>query len=144
MEYANKATKEFITRLAACVGFAETLLQSEFRNKEKAEQNIAEMKNQGEKALAAIMEGLDTDQAIGILRFSRNSELIVMPKYDPRAKKDYYVVEEEALDRLMGDAVSECEWCDKDEKATRRCQKRKDLLQCGALVKSTSDCPFRG
>ena len=144
MEYANKATKEIIVCLAGCVGFADTLLKCEFRNKSKAKRNLVAMQNQANKAMEAIISGLDEDQIQGFFRFARNSELMVLPKHDPRTKKDYYVVEEEALVRLIGDALSECEWCDKDEKATHRCQKRKDLLQCGVLMNGTKGFPFRG
>ena len=143
-EYANRALRDVVTTLAACEGFGETLTSCTFRNSKKAKRNIVAMANQAKKALDIITEGLDKEQMGGIKRFAEMHYITLVPKYSPAADRTYYSVTSEELMLLMGDAVSECQWCEKDGKDARRCKKRKALLRIGAIGPNEKECPFQG
>ena len=74
-DYANKAVKEIVVVLAGCIGYADTLKGLEFRNSTKARRSLKAMQNHAEKALEAIMEGLDEDQVQGLIRFANSCNL---------------------------------------------------------------------
>lgn len=143
-EYANRALRDVVTTLAACEGFAETLSKTTYRGSKKAKRNIIAMGNQAHKALDIICEGLNKEQMGGILRFADMHYITLVPKYSPAADKTRYSITSEELALLMGDAVSECQWCDKEGKEARRCKKRKALLSIGAIGHGERDCPFAG
>lgn len=143
-EYANRATKEIIIALAGCVGFADTLVSSEFRNSKRVKRSLAAMLNHAQKALDGIMDGLDQDQVQSILRAANSSVLTVIPKLDPKAVRQYYVCPEDALDTLLSDVLSGCTFCDLEGKEMRRCRKRKALIECGIVSLGSGDCPYAG
>lgn len=143
-EYANRALRDVITTLAACEGFAETLSKTTYRGSKKAKRNIVAMGNQAHKALDIICDGLNKDQIGGIKRFAEMHYITLVPKYSPAADKTHYSITAEELALLMGDAVSECQWCEKEGKEARRCKKRKALLRIGALGSNEKECPFAG
>lgn len=143
-DYANKAVKEIVVVLAGCIGYADTLKGLEFRNSKKARRSLAAMQNHAEKALEAIMEGLDTDQVQGMLRFANSCNLMAVPKHNPTAQKDYYVCPVDAFDRLIGDVASACAFCEKEGKEVKRCERRKDLLECGVIPWGSKECPYQG
>jgi hypothetical protein len=143
-EYANRALRDVITTLAAVEGFAEVLSTTTYRNSKKAKRNILAIGNQAHKALDIITEELDKEQMGGILRFANMHHLRLVPKYSPDAEKTCYSISAEELALLMGDAVSECQWCEKEGKDARRCKKRKALLSIGAIGLGEKDCPYSG
>ena len=143
-EYANRASRDVITTLAAVVGFADVLTKTDFRHNRKARRNIVAMGNQAGKALDIVMDGLDQDQVKGILRFAESHCITLVPKHSPAVEKTYYSITKEDLILLMGDAVSECAFCDKDGKEARRCKKCKALLRIGAIGQGENDCPYAG
>ena len=143
-DYANKAVKEIVVVLAGCIGYADTLKGLEFRNGKKARRSLAAMQNHAEKALEAIMEGLDEDQVQGLIRFANSCNLMAVPKHNPAAQKDYYVCPVDAFDRLIGDVASACAFCTKEGKEVKRCERRKDLLECGVIPWGSKECPYQG
>lgn len=143
-EYANRALRDVITTLAACEGFAETLSKTTYKDSKKAKRNIVAMGNQAHKALDIICEGLDKDQMRGIMRFADMHCITLVPRYSPAVDKTRYSITSEELALLMGDAVSECQWCEKEGKDVRRCKKRKALLSIGAIGMGEKDCPYAG
>ena len=90
----------------------------------------------------AMMDGADQDQIKVILRYAGNSTLTVAPKYNAIAEKDLLVVDRDTLNRLCGDVLTECTFCELDANGIRKCQRRKDLLACG-MMKDGEDCPFK-
>ena len=78
-------------------------------------------------------------------REASNSQIMVMPKTDPRAEKEYAIVEGETLERIVKNSLSDCALCLKNESEVKQCQLRKDLLQCGILPKPNGrgHCPFQ-
>ena len=143
-EYANRALRDVITTLAACQGFAEVLSTTTYRHSSKAKRNVLAVKNNAQKALDIICEGLDQEQMGGILRFANMHNIVIAPKYSPEANKTCYSITAEELVLLMGDAVSECQWCEKEGKEARRCKKHKALLRIGAIGQGEKDCPYAG
>lgn len=96
-DYANKATKQIIVQLAGCTGFADVLLQCDFRNKSKAKRSLQAMYNHAQKAMDDVIDGLDQTQVEAIIRFAKNSELMILPKSDVRLNKELYIVHKKNL-----------------------------------------------
>lgn len=143
-DYANKATKEIVVVLAGCIGYADTLKGLEFRNSKKARRSLAAMQNHAEKALEAIMEGLDTDQVQGMLRFANSCNLMAVPKHNPAAQKECYICPVDAFDRLVLEPTGECAFCMKEGREVKRCQRRRDLAACGIAGETSTECPYQG
>lgn len=144
MDYANRATKEIVVVLAGCIGYADVLIGLEYRNSKKAKRSLAAMKNHAEKALETVMDGLDPEQVEGLIRTANGLELMCVPKHNPAAKRDYYLCPMDAFDRLMGDVANACAFCEKEGKAVKRCERRKDLLACGVVPWGSKECPYQG
>ncbi len=142
--YANRSEKEIVVVLAGCIGYADVLTGLEYRNSKKAKRSLAAMKNHAEKALKAVMDGLDSEQVEGLIRTASGLELMCVPKHNPAAKRDYYLCPMDAFDRLMGDVANACAFCDKDGKDVKRCERRKDLLACGVVPWGSKECPYQG
>lgn len=151
--YCNKADKEVIVSLAGCIGFADTLRGVQFRNKDKAVNDIILMQAHAQAAVNAIVDGLDDSQSEGILRFANNCELVAMPKTDVRANKQWVIADKADIAVIISDAVSNCTFCEKNEKEIKGCELRKALLRCGMVSSDDSvmkesvkedSCPFRG
>lgn len=143
-DYANKAVKEIVVVLAGCIGYADTLKGLEFRNSKKARRSLAAMQNHAEKALEAIMEGLDTDQVLGMLRFANSCNLMAVPQHNPAAQKECYICPVDAFDRLVLEPTGECAFCMKEGREVKRCQRRRDLAACGIATEKSTECPYQG
>ena len=143
-DYANHATKEIIVVLAGCIGYADTLKGLDFRNSKKARRSLMAMQNHASKALEAVMDGLNPEQVEGLIRTANSLELKCVTKHNPEAKKDYYICPVDVFDRLMGDVANACAFCDKQGKEVKRCERRKDLLDCGVIPWGSKECPYQG
>lgn len=143
-DYANHATKEIIVVLAGCIGYADTLKDLEFRNSKKARRSLMAMQNHASKALEAVMDGLNREQVEGLIRTANSLELKCVTKHNPEAKKDYYICPVDVFDRLMGDVANACAFCGKQGKEVKRCERRKDLLDCGVIPWGEKECPYQG
>lgn len=143
-DYANKAVKEIVVVLAGCIGYADTLKGMEFRNSTKAQRSLKAMQNHAEKALEAVLDGLDEDQVQGLIRFANSCNLMAVPKHSPAAQKDYYLCPADAFDRLVLAPVGECAFCTKEGKDVKRCQRRRDLATCGIATEKSTECPYQG
>lgn len=143
-DYANKATKEIVVVLAGCIGYADTLKGLEFRNSTKARRSLKAMQNHAEKALEAIIEGLDTDQVQGMLHFANSCNLMAVPKHNPAAQKECYICPVDAFDRLVLEPTGECAFCMKEGREVKRCQRRRDLAACGIAGETSTECPYQG
>lgn len=144
-EYANNTLKTVVVALAGCVGFADSLIKDHPTKLDKAVQHLERMRDEADAALQDAQRGLDKAQIQGLLRFANMHQITVRPKYAPKSGEDYYMVSKSALDRLLNDVIGDCQFCDKTVQAARRCQRRKDLLECGITTdKTDGDCPYRG
>ena len=144
--YCNRADKEVIVSLAGCVGFADTLKNTKFRNSELVMDDIEGLRSHAENAVNTIVDGLDEDQYYSIMRFVKNCQLMVLPNTDVRTNKEYVIVEAEDVKTITKSALGDCSFCDKSGKEARNCEMRKALMHCGLAGKENStdpDCPFK-
>ena len=142
-DYANRETKELIVCVAACVGFAKTLLENEFRNKKKAKRHLQAMHDQAQKSLDAICEGLSTEAMDGIMKFAGNSEIICVPKSDPRTKKKMYFVDEKDMFTILDESLN-CQFCVQDQTGVKNCKVRQALVRSGVSPIGDGGCPYKG
>lgn len=143
-EYANTTLKVVITALAGCMGFADRLVENHPEKLDSAIDHLRKMRDEAELVLQAAEKGLDSAQVKGLVKFAAMHQIVIKPKYSPKAEDDYYMVSRDALDRLLSDVIGDCQFCDKSPQAARRCQRRKDLLECGIVTDRTQgDCPYR-
>lgn len=143
-EYANQTLKTVIVALAGCMGFADSLVQSHPAKLDGVVKNLEAMRDSADIVLQEAQRGLDKAQIQGLIKFANMHQITVRPKYSPKSDEDYYMVSRDALDRLLADVIGDCAFCDKSPQGIRRCQRRKDLLECGITGKDSGDCPFNG
>lgn len=144
MAYANKALKRAVVCMAGIKGYAETLLEIEWEPIEEVKPNLKEIWDNTEIVLAHLCAPLDEDQMDGLLRYARDHEIEILPKYSPQAQTEFYSVEKEAFDRLLTDVITDCGFCVKEGKEIKKCQRRRDLLKCGVIKGQMSgDCPYK-
>lgn len=141
--YANKATKELIICIAACVGFARTLLENDFHNKKMAKRHLVAMRDQAQKVLDIMCADFDKDVMAGIMRYADNSEIICVPKTDPRVKKTMYFIEEKDLFRILDESLN-CQFCVLDQTGVKNCEVRQALLRSGVSPIGGGGCPYKG
>lgn len=142
-DYLNRDTKEMIICVSACIGFASTLLEHEFRNKKAAKRHLQAMHDQGQKALNAICAGLDAEQMGGVMKFSKNLEIICVPKTDPRANRKMYLVDEPDMMTILNESLN-CQFCIKDQTGVKNCAVRKALARSAVVPISNGSCPYKG
>lgn len=144
-EYANTALKTVIVALAGCVGFADSLIKNHPAKLDNATQKLEQMRDSADLVLQEAQRGLDKAQIKGLIKFANMHQITVRPKYSPKSEEDYYMVSKEALDRLLSDVIGDCAFCTKSQQGMRRCQRRKDLLECGITTdRESGGCPFVG
>ena len=130
-----------IISLSGVVGFCNTMAKSDYVSSENKEKLLT-----ASKLARDVMEdmeiGVDEDQLRGVLRFADNCALMVLPKTSPQTDADLVVVSRSTVSRIVDDALSECFFCDKTLSEAKKCQRRKDLLECGALG-GDGECPYQ-
>lgn len=143
--YANAALKRVVVCMAGIKGYAETLMELDYAPTNDVKEYLRNIWNSAEVVLAHICAGLDPDQLRGLLRYAEGHEIATLPKYSPQAQTDYYTVSQAAFDRLLRDVTGGCAFCQKEGKAIRRCQRRRDLLECGVIKgQMAGQCPYIG
>lgn len=139
--YLNKAQKEMIISLSGVVGFCNTMAKSDYVSSENKEKLLT-----ASKLARDVMEdmeiGADEDQLRGVIRYANNSVVMVTPKTSPNANADLVVVDRNTVSRLVSDSLAECWFCEKRGNQIKNCQRRKDLLECGALG-GDGECPYQ-
>lgn len=144
-EYANNVLKTCIVAIAGCIGFADTLIKNHPTKLDPAVEHIKEMRDAADKVLVEAERGLDQTQVNSLMKFAKMHYISVRPKHAPNADEDYYMVSKTALNRLLSDVIGDCSFCDKTPQAAKRCQRRKDLLECGIVTdRSSGECPYQG
>lgn len=142
--YLNKATKEIAVCMAGCLGFAETLLQCEYKGAEKTREALRTIKESAEKVLEGIMEGIDQDHVRAVLRYAGASQLMVIPSTNPQTQREYYIVPDTAMRVFLKQATGDCFLCEKTGRECNRCEIRKALLDSMVLgINDQGDCPYK-
>lgn len=141
MSYLNKAQKETLISLGGVVSFCEELATTEWVKREEDKERLRQAHDLVMKVMEHLEEGIDEDQLRGVIRFANNCVLMVMPKTHPSTDADLVIVDRKTVSRIVDDSLNECYFCEKRGPQAKNCQRRKDLLECGA-VGSGTDCPY--
>ena len=147
--YANETTKRIALSLSGVVGIADALIEAgKFRGSEDAMESVKEMHDAAQRALDAVMEGLDEDQINGILRYGSLCEFTLVPKSNPVCSKGFFILDPEDLRAMLHDPLGQCTFCDLKGEEARKCPIRKMLLKTGAVEldekdKLYGDCPYQ-
>ena len=147
--YANNTTKQIIVMLSGSKGFCRTLLNAkDYRNKEKADEHLRIALEQIQLALDAVCENLNEEQMNGVLKFTRNSQLAVLPISSIAGDKKEYIVNEDDLRTILQGVVSECVFCDKEGAEAKNCPIllfKKALLASQVVPNNhyREDCPYK-
>lgn len=143
-EYLNRATREIVVCLAGCVAYPDQLQERNFRGAEKAKPHLQAMMDEAGKAMEAIIEGIDQQQVKALLRYTNASELMALPKSDPRLQKEYYVVPDSAMEIFLNQATGDCQFCELTGKECNRCEIRKALLDSFVITDvEKGECPYK-
>ena len=144
-KYLTAQSKNVIACIAGCIGVMEDMIRFDFPEYREVMPRIKACRTHLTKVIEAGEKDIDQDQKIALIRWMSNSQIMVMPKTDPRAEKEYAIVEGETLERIVKNSLSDCAVCLKNESEVKQCQLRKDLLQCGILPKPNGrgHCPFQ-
>ena len=144
MAYANQALKRAVVCMAGIKGYAETLLEIEWEPTQGVKDYLKNIWDSAETILAHFCADLDPDQLKGLIRYAEGHEIEILPRYSPQAQTEFYSVEKEAFDRLLTDVITDCGFCVKEGKEIRKCQRRRDLLECGVIKgQMQGDCPYK-
>ena len=141
MSYLNKAQKETLISLGGVVSFCEELATTEWVKLAEDKERLRQAHDLVMKVMEHLEEGIDEDQLRGVIRFANNCVLMVMPKTNPNTDADLVIVDRNTVCRIVDDSLNECYFCDKKGPQAKNCQRRKDLLECGAMGSGTA-CPY--
>ena len=136
---------EVLSVLAASA-FAGTI----HRDPRKWPVNVQEMARQmeelGLEMGKAMVEGVDPEQCRVMVNVAENSYIKIMPKVAAQCApgKSFVIVETDVLERITANSLSDCMICDKEGKAIKKCQMRKDLTACWVKPRSETGCPYQG
>lgn len=147
--YANESTKRIALTISGVVSIAETLCEmGSFRGSEEAIPILERIHEDAQKALDAVMDGLDAEQAYGILRYGKQCEFTLIPKTSPLCQRGFFIVEPEDVKVIMQDVLSACNFCELKGKEAKKCRMRKMLLRTGIIELDEKDrldgaCPYQ-
>ena len=80
-QYITRDQKEAILCLAGCVGFCQTLIQSDLPRYKSVREHLKRTVDAANTALEEMEKDMDADQLRGVLNFANNSVLETLPKY---------------------------------------------------------------
>lgn len=142
MSYLNKAQKETLISLGGVTSFCEELATTEWIKDEDDKERLRTAHKLVMEVMEHLESGIDEDQLKSVIRYANNSVLMVMPKTNPNVDADLVIVDRNTVSRLVSDSLAECWFCEKRGNQIKTCQRRKDLLECGALG-GDGECPFQ-
>lgn len=143
--YITEQGKRVIACVAGTIGVLEDMIRLDMPEYRAVMPRIKACRTHMLKVLETGEEGIDADQRAALIRWCNAAEIMVMPRSDPRAAKEYAVVEGATLERIVKHSLSDCACCLNSETEVKQCQLRKDLLQCGIMPKPNGrgHCPFQ-
>ena len=142
MLYLNKYQKEALISLGGVTSFCEELATTEWVSREEDKERLRKAHKLVMEVMEHLEQGMDEDQLRGVIRYANNCVLMVMPKTNPNVDDDLVIVDRNTVSRLVSDSLAECWFCEKKGSAIKSCQRRKDLLECGALG-GDGECPYQ-
>lgn len=144
MGYMNRENKERMVVLAGLVEYCEMMASSDTPAFKRAKRSLQAMMRHAQKAFDAAAEDMDADQLMATIHIAKNTQFALVPKSNPRANYDSYIIPTQVFDRLMADVIGECTFCAKQGKEVKQCQKRRDLAACGIVADRAGECPYQG
>lgn len=136
---------EVLSVLAASA-FAGTIRKSEGAWSDEIVEMARQMEELGLEMGKAMIEGVDPEQCRVMVNVAENSYIKIMPKVAAQCApgKSFVIVETDVLERITANSLSDCMICDKEGKAIKKCQMRRDLIACFVPPRSKSGCPYQG
>lgn len=142
MSYLSRYQKEALISLGGVTSFCEELATTEWVSDEGDKERLRTAHKLVMEVMEHLEKGMDEDQLRGVIRYANNSVLMVMPKTNPNVDADLVIVDRNTVSRIMEDSLTECWFCEKRGNQIKQCQRRKDLLECGAIGNG-SECPYQ-
>lgn len=142
MSYLNKAQKETLISLGGVTSFCEELSTTEWVKDEEDKERLRTAHRLVMEVMEHLESGIDEDQLRGVIRYANNCVLMVIPKTNPNVDADLAIVDRKTVERLVSDSLAECWFCEKKGNQIKNCQRRKDMLECGAIGNG-SECPYQ-
>jgi hypothetical protein len=142
MSYLSKYQKEALISLGGVTSFCEELATTEWVKDEEDKERLRTAHKLVMEVMEHLEKGMDEDQLRGIIRYANNSVLMVMPKTNPNVDADLVIVDRNTVSRIVGDSLTECWFCEKKGNQIKNCQRRRDLLECGAIGNG-AECPYQ-
>lgn len=142
MSYLSKYQKEALISLGGVTSFCEELATTEWVKDEEDKERLRTVHKLVMEVMEHLEKGMDEDQLRGVIRYANNSVLMVMPKTNPNVDADLVIVDRNTVSRIMEDSITECWFCEKRGNQIKQCQRRKDLLECGAIGNG-AECPYQ-
>ena len=142
MSYLSKYQKEALISLGGVTSFCEELATTEWVKDEEDKERLRTAHKLVMEVMEHLEKGMDEDQLRGVIRYANNSVLMVMPKTNPNVDADLVIVDRNTVSRIMEDSLTECWFCEKRGNQIKQCQRRKDLLECGAIGNG-AECPYQ-
>ena len=142
--YINADMRDYIISCAATQSYYDGLLEHPPERLNVPVRDARMARAYCRRVLDGLMEGVDEDQAVELIRYFEKCELRVIPNERLAAKREMIVVDPRDIEELLKDSISDCALCLKACKEIKRCEKRKRLLKLGIMPKSDQDCPYQG
>lgn len=142
MSYLSKYQKEALISLGGVTSFCEELATTEWVKDEEDKERLRTAHKLVMEVMEHLEKDMDEDQLRGVIRYANNSVLMVMPKTNPNVDADLVIVDRNTVSRIMEDSLTECWFCEKKVNQIKQCQRRKDLLECGAIGNG-AECPYQ-
>ena len=144
-KYLTKDERTMVLSVLASAACAAVLEESE-RWPEEVRSLGAAAKEALNKCATIMVEDVEQDQMRAMYNMAENTHLSIMPKQSRHAApgKEWVVVEQEVIDRITANSLTDCMICDKEGKAVKKCKLRRDLIACGIEPRSEEGCPYQG
>ena len=142
--YINADMRSYIISCAATLSYYEALLERPPERLHVPVRDAKMAKAYCGRVLDELMEGVDEDQAVELIRYFEKCELRVIPNERLAAKREMIVVDPRDIEELLKDSISDCALCLRTGREVKRCDKRKRLMRLGIMPKGDAGCPYQG
>lgn len=140
--YINQAAKQAICGIVGVSVFLKDLLaEGKLPNFKAIKRNLKAAIDNLEKVILGIMGVLDADVQDGLLRYTKNIDLICISRGDPRGTEPTHLVtEDEMLWLIQGH--HDCLFCERKGHEITKCPLRRVALRCQLIPAGKGECPF--
>lgn len=115
--------------------------EMEFFRKAEAMPHIEEARKHMDKAMKLIMSYCEPKQFEQVRKMNNSMRVMLVGEYDPRLKRESYMIPEKAYEPILEAAVSgNCKMCSKNGFEMKQCHLRSGLLLAGHNVETRFRC----